>query len=235
MPVMIGGVIAAIVVAAGVGLVFAGGNDGPQPTTPVFPTPGPTQVVVLPTAGPLVSLQPLPTASVVNPTPGPVTPTPGPGSGDTQTISVETVAITVPSAWEVLAQDTTYIALYVPGSGQLTIESWPTNQPLTAAQLLEDEIAFLRSKHPDVEVCVPEGEFTLPNGPDGQKVGLCYTATTSSGSTYQATDFFAFGVSHGGTIGYYFNVYAGDEDYNALLQQVVTVLPGIEWKLYTGN
>jgi hypothetical protein len=233
MPVMIGGVIAAIVVAAGAGLVFAGGNDGPQPTTPSFPTPGPTQIVVVPTAGPLVSLQPLPTAGPVSPTAVPVTPTPNPGGS--QTISVDTVAITVPSTWEVIAQDETFIALYVPGSGQLIIESWPASQRLTAAQLLEDEVAFLRSKHPDVTVCVPEGDFTLPNGPDGRKIGLCYTATTSSGSTYQATDFFAFGISHGGTIGYYFSMYAGDEDYDSLLQQVVTVLPGLEWKLFTGN
>ena len=238
MPVMIGGVIAAIVVAAGVGMVFASGG-GPDPTPPVFPTPRPTSAVVVTpaptsgpavTQGPLVSFAPLPTT--VAPTAGPV-PTPGPVAG--QTISVESVAITVPGNWEVLGQDSTYISLWAPAGGQLVLESWHANPTLTAAQLLEREVDGVRSKHPDVKVCVPEGDFTMPNGPPGRKVGLCYTAQTSSGETYQATDFMAFGASDGGTIAYFFNMYARDENYDALLQQVVTVISSIEWKLYTGG
>ncbi len=233
MPVMIGGVVAALVVAAGAGLALAGGNDGPQPTTPNFPTALPTQAVVVPTPGPVVSLQPVPTANSVNPTPGPAAPTPNTGGG--QRVSVDYLAVTLPDGWEVYQQSRSYIDLFVPAGGELWLESWHADPATTAEELLGAEMAAMVSDHPDVKFCVPEGDFTLPNGPTGVKMGVCYTAQTSTGATYQATDFLAFAVSDGGTIGYFFNIYAPDENYAAVLEDVVDIWPSIEWKLFTGD
>lgn len=243
MPVMIGGVIAAIVVAAGVGIVLASGNNGgPDPTTQSLPTPGPTRSAVVTAApntpGPVVSLAPPPTSSVVNPTPGTVTPTPAPSTGTgggAQTISVDYIEITVPNDWEVLEKDATFISLHVPAGGQLFLSSGKVDPATTAAKLLQDAVDTRKAKFPDVKVCIEEADSTLPNGPPGRAVGLCYTAQTQSGETYAATVFLNYGVTDGGTTAYLLKVYAPDETWDAVVDQVLAVFDSIKWTLYTGG
>jgi hypothetical protein len=237
MPVMIGGVIAAIVLAAGVGLVFASGNNGPQPTTPGIPTPGPTRSVIAttaPTPGPVVSLQPQPTAGGLNPTPGPVA-TPNSNNGGTGRVSVDFLAVTIPSTWEVNDQGPTFISTLTAAGGLFYLESGYVENAVTPADLLNAEIQRRKAKYPDVKVCIDELDTNLPQGPDSKGIGLCYTATTSTGKTFKATLYVEYGVSDGGTTVYLMKMFSQAEVWKALVDETIPVWDTVEWKLYKGG
>jgi hypothetical protein len=240
MPVLIGGVIAAVVVAGGVGMALGANNNGPQPTTQGLPSAPPASAVVRSTPGPLVSLAPVPTSRPGTPTsrpatPAPVAPTPGTNVGNGGTISTDYLSITVPDTWEVGKQDVTYITLLTPAGGVLHIESGFLDDATTAEDLLSAEIQRRTSSNPDVETCIAKSEDPLPNGPDGVGIGLCYTATTSSGSTFPATLYLQYAVTDGGTTAYLMKILADDEDWEAVVDEVVGVFDSIQWKLYEGG
>jgi hypothetical protein len=239
MPILIGGVIAAVVVAGGVGMALGASNNGPQPTTQSLPTAPPATAAVAPTPGPVVSLAPVPTAKSGTPTPAPVTPTPTPnngGSGGTGgTISTSFVSITVPESWEINKQEETFISLLTPHGGLLHIESGYLDDATTAEDLLAAEIQRRTSTYPDVETCIEKSEDPLPNGPAGVGIGLCYTATTSTGSTWPATLYVQYAVTDGGTTAYLMKILSDDADWNDVVGDVISVADAIQWKLYQGE
>ena len=239
MPVMIGGVIAAIVVAAGVGMVFASGG-GPDPTAPVFPTPRPTSVVVVTpaptsgpavTQGPLVSLAPPPTT--VAPTAGP-DPTAGPVTGG-KAIFTDTLEVTVPNTWKVENQTDVLISMFTAAGGQFYLESGYVDPAVTAQALIDAHIAAREAKYPDVEICRAQADSELPNGPVSRSVILCYTAQTQSGKTFPARVFLEIGVSDGGTVLYFMKLYSHADLWEASVADILPVVDSIRWKLYTGG
>ena len=117
----------------------------------------------------------------------------------------------------------------------LHIESGFITDASTAQELLDAEVQRRKSTYPDVETCIDPNEGDLPNGPAGTSVGLCYTATTSSGKTFPATLYLKYAVTNGGTTAYFMKIFANDEDWDAVVDEVVSVFDSIEWKLYTGD
>lgn len=230
MPLLLGGVAGAVLLAAGVGVAIGAGNSGPSPTPPFVPTPAPTTTVVATaTPGPIVSLEPVPTTGPATPNPTPAAPTPGPAG--TKLVSADTVEITVPEDWEVDKVETSLISLITTGGGQLYLESTILDTTVTPQQILQAQLENRQASFPDVRICREEGDADLPNGPAGRSVILCYTTTTQSGNSFPVTVYLQAGVTDGGAVVYFLKVYARDDRWDAVVEEVVPVFDSIVWKL----
>ncbi|HEX4813918.1 MAG TPA: hypothetical protein VFV66_14325 [Nonomuraea sp.] len=232
MPVLIGGVLAAVVAAGAVGIALGARNDGPTPT----PFPVPSQQAPRPTGtpAPVVSLAPVPTGGGTAPTARPVTPTPAPNPGGTQVVDVEYISITVPAAWEIDGVEPTYISLLTEAGGIFSMESGYIDGTTTPEDILQRQIEKRQAAVPDLEICRPEQDSTLPNGPAGRSVMLCFTAQTSSGQTFPATVYLQAGVSDGGEVIYLLKIFASDDSWDAVIDEIVPTLDSLQWKLYGG-
>ena len=244
MPVMIGGLVALLGLGAAVGIVLGRGTDAPgpsaspggtatprpatpKPSTPTTPTPKPS------TPAPT----PAPSLATPAPTPAPSTATPGPGG--TKVAGAKYVSVTVPSDWEVKAEDyavtvfpTVGGSLYL-NSGALTA----ADAPKTAAEWIKQAIAWRQEQFPDVKICGAEQDFQVFNGPPGRAVTLCYTATTQSGASYPATVFLfgAIVISGNDTLLFYQKIYARSDIWDDVIAALNPVLPSTTWALHTAS
>lgn len=238
MPVLIGAFVAVLGVGAAVGIVLGTSGDEPRPSPRDLPTAAPSLAV--PTPGPIASIGPGPTsqggptpsALVATPHPDP-TPAPTTGAGGSQVVSMDAISITVPADWEANVYD---VALSVRPTvgGILYLQSEILPNETTAAAILQDDIASMRESYPDLQICRDEQDVTLPNGPAGRSVTLCFTAGTQSGKAYAATNYVAAATITSGqdTILFYLSIFAADTEWNAALEAVIPVLASVNWKKY---
>ncbi len=250
MPLLIGGLVAILVLGAGIGIALGltKGDSKPGPSGNLLtPKPGPggtpkpiasakpnpTNGSVSPTAVPQTLVPATPTPAPVTPTVGPVTPTPGPGGQ--QTVAVTFVSVSVPSDWTVSELKDTYFSVYPSIGGQLYLESGYLTKATTTAEYLQGEIDWRKAKFPDVKICKDEADVQLPNGPLGRSVHLCYTAQTQSGKTYPAHAFIAVSVGTDGKTLYYLKIYADAGDYDKVVDAVIPTLSSVQWKLFAGG
>ena len=245
-PVLYGGLLAGVLIAAVLGVaagsVFGGSGDKnkPTPTPYVKPTAAAT-----PRTTPDTNPTPNPTPAPGNETPAPVTPTPTPEvptpstgtgtgtGGASQIVDVSTVAITIPGDWTVAGTKDYQIDVRGPKGGQLLTISGTLKTKTTLDAFIQDLIDIRKKNAPDLTVCYAPTALTLDNGPVGKELQLCWTASTQSGTKYQAIADFSIAISDDGTILYESEVYADKE----LFDEFATfawknVTPTTKWKLF---
>lgn len=248
MPILIGGLVAVLGVGAAVGIVLSGGDTDstPQPSGNLLsfdpggrptPTPvGPTQAPPTggpgnPTPVPPTPVPPTPTPPPVAPTPTPATSTPGGG----QTVSADFVSITIPNDWTVDELTDTSVLVLTPVGGSLYLESGYLNVPQTTAEFMQGEIDRRKENFPDVTICQAETDVQLPQGPVGRSIHMCYTAKTSSGSTYQARVFVAVAISDDQKNLYYLKAYSEASIWDDVTGAITPTLDSIKWSLFEGD
>ncbi|HUQ44598.1 MAG TPA: zinc ribbon domain-containing protein [Candidatus Limnocylindria bacterium] len=249
MPILIGGLVAVLGVGAAIGIVLGKGGDDDDKDPGAVGTPRPS--LDLRTPGPLVSLGPGPT--IVPATQAPVTevpvtqapdnPTPVPttagggGGGNTQTAENDTVSITVPAAWEIHKKEPTWMVIWPPGSATLTLDSGILSGDVTTSQYLQNEIKWYKDNKQDVEVCKPEKDFAIWNGPQGRSVYVCYKSKSQSGNTNDYVVFIVANVTKTsqGNVLYYVSSSALASEWNDTVQMLQPYFQTIKWKMLAGT
>ena len=248
---MIGLLVAVLGVGAAVGIVLGRGpvdqDPGTKPGgTSTAESPRPTAASSLgpdrsapPAATPSPTAPSTPRPSTPEPTVAP-TPTTGTGgTGTTKEAKARYVSVTIPTDWEVKANDYTLTA-YPTVGGSLFLESGALNDagaPKTTAAWIQGEIAWRQKQFPDVKICGAEEDFTVFNGPKGRAVTLCYTATTTTGTSYPAIVhvFGAIVVDGNETLLFHQKIYAKADIWKEVVAAVNPVLRTTQWSLFEGG
>lgn len=247
MPLLIGSFVAVLGIGAAVGIVLGtSGDTDPSPSPQDLPTAAPSLAVPTPgpiASGPIASIGPGPT-SQPGPTPTPFVATPAPvstpapttGAGAGKDVSNQYLSITAPADWESAVYETSLTVSPAIG-GNLYLESGYLKNPETTAVFMAAEIAWYKDNYPDTKICRDEKDSTLPNGPTGRSVILCFTAKTQTGNTYPASVYIAEAMVTKGqdTILFYLSIYGPDTEWNAIVEAVKPILPSIKWKLHEGG
>jgi hypothetical protein len=227
--VIIGGVIAALILAGAAGLAIGAvlNSKTPSDHAPVvIPT-------VSPSAGPVVTPGP-------GVTPGPIvtgapTSSPATGAGSpetTQTIDVNTISVTVPADWKKGTTSNTSIPVYRPnGGGMLGLLSGRLQSPTTPDAILQEILTALGKSEQDVTVCNPAKDFPVPSGPAGRLETFCYTHKTASGQSLKVVDLYIVGVDQ--NVLYEVNIYATEDTFKEAVEDFAKrALGSVKWKLY---
>ena len=232
MMLIIGGVVLALLLVAGVGVVLAmsgGGGQGQANQTVAPPTQAPVTQAPPddpdPTAPPD---DPDPTAPPDDP--DPTAPPDGPDGpvGPGETVEVANIAVTVPGGWEAAAQDPAVIQVSGEG-GLITFFSADIGESPTLDQLLDGLQANLEESFPDVQVCGDPSDSTLPNGPAGVFVAYCYTLTLEGGQSVVVADLYL--ISMQGTVLSYVEALTAAENLDAFLEASGPIVGSVQWRL----
>lgn len=246
LPLLIGGFVAVLGIGAAVGIVLGTSGNDPSPSPQDLSTAAPS--LALPSRGPIASgpiasigpgptSQPGPTPTPFVATPAPATtPAPTTGAGAGKDVSNQFVSITAPADWESAVYKTSLTVSPAIG-GNLYLESGYLKNPETTAVFMAGEIAWYKENYPDTKICRDEKDSTLPNGPTGRSVILCFTAKTQTGNTYPASVYIAEATVTKGqdTILFYLSIYGPDTEWDAIVEAVKPILPSIQWKLHDGG
>lgn len=150
-------------------------------------------------------------------------------------MSVDFVSITIPNDWTLGEITDTSLLVFPPVGGSLNLVSGYLNVPQTTAEFLQGEIDWRKEEFPDLTICQAETDVQLPQGPVGRSIHMCYTATTSSGSTYPARVFVAVATSDDKTILYKVKAYSEASIWDDVTGAITPTLDSIKWSLFTGD
>jgi hypothetical protein len=212
------------------------GNHDPKPTPFIKPTAAPTARIT-PAPTPVVGSGETPAPNTPTPnTPVPATaaPTSAPGdTGQSQLVDVANISVTIPGDWKIADKKDYLIDVRGAKGGQLLLASWTLKTPTTIDAYIQSVIDSTKKDSPDLTVCGGPSDLAIDNGPPGKDITLCYTATRTDGSKYEAVDDINAALGANGTILFQSEVYATKAVFNAFSDQAWKVVtPTTSWKLY---
>lgn len=235
MPYLLGGMLAAVVAAGGVGIVLAGSGKSDQ-NGPTLPSPiATTSQRPTPTAGPT---DPSPSEGTVPETPAPTagpadpTPTPGPGGEGTRYES-ETFVVTLPPGFRPGTAQSARQSVFYSDAGTFFIGSAQTEVAKSPQERITSEIAGIQKLDPNARVCQEPRPYALRNSPaNAWSVLMCVTLTSQSGQQLPRFWFTNIGTSFGDTTFFRLGAVASQENIKGFLETVDRdILPTVQYKL----
>jgi hypothetical protein len=156
-----------------------------------------------------------------------------PGSNASTSYSTSTFTVSAPSGWLLDAKDSNNLRLRDPsGTGSLLVYSGNPQSPKTISELLDGDLATLKSSFPDAVRC--PGASPAPDtigGVKGQSVTFCYTGQAVNGSP---TPYFSYcfeATAANNTVEYAVTFWAPASEKDALLNVAKGIANGVQWQL----
>lgn len=241
LPFILGGMIAAILLAGAIGVVLGGSGRPPEDESPPLPTPAPV-VSAAPSAA---ATSPQPGASTPSPRPGASTPsprptvsTPSPGTGggtggQATRYETDTFAVTMPAAFRPGSVQGAGNSQFISDMGTFSIGSGELRAPVTPQVALAGEIAALQKVDPDAQICKGPAALALQNGPrNAWSVIMCVTLTSQSGQKLQVFWFTNIGTASDDRYAFRVNFIAPKATFTALFDTVFDeIMPTVQFKL----
>jgi hypothetical protein len=212
---IIAGVVALVVLMAGLGTAFA-----------VLANRGSSNNTSFTSVGDLPSPSPLGTPSPV------ASPTPTPTTLGATTESNDGLSVPVPQGWSVSSKDNESIVLSDPsGQGSVSLGSGQSLPVQTAQDNKNTVDGFFKSKYPDSRPCPnTSAQNTVFNGAGGISWTVCFTLTSGSSAVPAAASLFA-GANKSGSVYYMVMVLTRQDSLQSYLDAAKPVLQGVKWKL----
>ncbi|MEP7106059.1 MAG: zinc ribbon domain-containing protein [Chloroflexota bacterium] len=219
---IVGGLILLMVAAMFlIGLIFL--RPQPKPAAALHPSGNTTPVPSTPTPQPSNSGNPT-SAPTATPTSRPTaTPTPAPtASTGGGTIKTNSFQVRAPG-WKILKQDSISVTLLTPSQdGTVFIAGGQLKTATDTQTWVAGFMSDINKKFPDAKVCVKPTAVTQ-GGKDGIIVGMCYTATPSSGAAFTAADVFWASVDSSNNV-FEFEIFSDVKNFDNVFKQAEPVL-----------
>lgn len=212
LPLIVGGIVGALLLVSVIGVVAANISGRPR----VDPLPPPV------ISGPS---NPNPPPNTPN---NPTTPT-TPAGG--QTIEVDNIKVIAPANWKVVDKNAAAILL-TNGNGIIQFFSVKMRQPQTVAQLLQGDLADDQKTDPNARICRgPAANPLTGMPPGGMFEAICFTAVPQQGASYAAQSVWYETVSADGSTEFAVNIFAEQGKILAFSKEVDAAGFNVTWKL----
>lgn len=153
----------------------------PAPTTTTLPPSPPTSTTTTPTTTTTST-----TTTTTIPVGGGGN---GGGSGGGESASNSVASVRVPAGWTVDPTSTS-TSLFLDGPDGLYLQFWTQQQSgsTTLAAVFQSELANRQQHSPDARVCEQPQQASVPNGPSGEAIVICFTLTPENGPAVPYSD-----------------------------------------------
>ena len=241
-PALAGTIAVILLVAVGAGVAVPQVlKHNPPPavptTTPPTTTPPAPTTSTVPTTPTTAPATPTTTPATTQPTSAPTTSSTPPTTGGGNTASNSVVSVTLPNGWSVDSTSTS-TDLFLDGPSNVFAEFFTQQEQASATLtgIFQQEVNNRLQKYPDTRICKQPTSATVPNGPPGEEMAVCFTVTPQNGPAVPYVDFDFAGLAGGDPLLVENDIYAPRTiSGQALANEVGPLLQSVRWPQLTGG
>ena len=157
------------------------------------------------------------------------------GGGAGGSVQNTTIAISPSAGWKVVGKDDFHLYLTDPGEhGLLGLESGGLKGSVSLTQYVQAVLTETVKGGQNPSICGKAQAVTLPNGPKGVYVPVCYTIVPTNGQAFQAYAGVLVGLSGHVGMAIKWITPASASIFNAFLKETGQFLGSLHWKLLQG-